>query len=47
MDKTLAETRLGEALKGRRQKIVLATKCGRYGADNFDFSARRVASQYR
>jgi L-galactose dehydrogenase len=41
---TLAETRLGEALKGRRQKIVLATKCGRYGVDDFDFSARRVAS---
>jgi L-galactose dehydrogenase len=41
---TLAETRLGEALKGRRQKIVLATKCGRYGVDDFDFSARRVVS---
>lgn len=39
---TLAETRLGEALKGRRQKIVLATKCGRYGLENFDFSAKRV-----
>jgi L-galactose dehydrogenase len=39
---TLAETRLGEALKGRRQKIVLATKCGRYGLDDFDFSARRI-----
>jgi L-galactose dehydrogenase len=39
---TLAETRLGEALKGRRQKIVLATKCGRYGLGDFDFSARRV-----
>jgi L-galactose dehydrogenase len=39
---TLAETRLGEALKGRRQKIVLATKCGRYGMDDFDFSTKRV-----
>ena len=28
---TLSETRLGEALVGRRQRVVLATKCGRYG----------------
>ena len=41
---TLAETRLGEALKGRRERIVLATKCGRYGPDQFDFSAARVTS---
>jgi L-galactose dehydrogenase len=39
---TLAEQRLGEAIVGHRDKIVLATKCGRYGADDFDFSARRV-----
>jgi L-galactose dehydrogenase len=39
---TLAEERLGWALQGRRQKIILATKCGRYGVDDFDFSARRV-----
>ena len=39
---TLAEDRLGKALEGRRQKIVLATKCGRYGVDEFDFSARRI-----
>ena len=39
---TLAEQRLGEGLKGRRQQVVLSTKCGRYGADEFDFSARRI-----
>jgi len=39
---TLAETRLGDALAGRRDKVVLATKCGRYGVDDFDFSAKRV-----
>jgi L-galactose dehydrogenase len=41
---TLSETRLGEALAGRRERVVLATKCGRYGMDDFDFSARRVVS---
>src|ERR1700730_15846431 len=41
---TLAEDRLGEALVGSRDKVVLATKCGRYGADHFDFSARRVTA---
>lgn len=41
---TLAETRLGEALEGRRQQVVLATKCGRYGADEFDFSAARITA---
>jgi L-galactose dehydrogenase len=43
--RTLAETRLGEALRGRRDKILLATKMGRYDKDReggFDFSARRV-----
>lgn len=40
---TLAETRLGKALVGKRQDIVLATKCGRYG-DHFDFSHNRVLS---
>jgi L-galactose dehydrogenase len=39
---TLSETRLGEALAGRRERVVLATKCGRYGFDDFDFSAKRV-----
>lgn len=39
---SLAEHRLGAALEGRRNKVILATKCGRYGANEFDFSARRV-----
>jgi L-galactose dehydrogenase len=39
---TLAESRLGEALAGHRDKIVLATKCGRYGEGEFNFSAARV-----
>jgi L-galactose dehydrogenase len=44
--RTLAETRLGEALKDRRDRVYLATKMGRYdkGRDTgFDFSADRVA----
>jgi L-galactose dehydrogenase len=41
---TLAETRLGEALVGRRDRVILSTKCGRYGSDQFDFSAKRVIS---
>ena len=41
---TLAETRLGEALAGRRERVILATKCGRYGFDEFDFSAKRVTA---
>ena len=44
---TLSETRLGEALAGRRERVVLATKCGRYGFDQFDFSAKRVTRQHR
>src|SRR5271163_3122618 len=39
---TLAEQRLGLALTGRRNEIILATKCGRYGVDDFDFSAAAV-----
>jgi L-galactose dehydrogenase len=41
---TLAEKRLGTALNGKRHQVVLATKCGRYGLDQFDFSAKRVFS---
>jgi L-galactose dehydrogenase len=41
---TLAETRLGEALEGRREKVVLATKCGRYGGSEFDFSAKTITA---
>ncbi len=40
---TLAETRLGTALKGKRQDIILATKCCRY-INHFDFSYQRVLS---
>jgi L-galactose dehydrogenase len=36
----LAEERLGKALEGKRQEVVLATKCGRYR--DFDFSYQRV-----
>ncbi len=39
---TLAEERLGQALLGRRDKVVLSSKCGRYGVDEFDFTAKRV-----
>lgn len=40
--RTLAETRLGEALVGYRDKVILATKVGRYDTSQFDFSAERV-----
>ncbi len=36
--RTLAESRLGEMLQGRRQEVILATKCARYDTDGFDFS---------
>lgn len=39
---TLAESRLGKALKGKRDKVFLATKCCRYSAEDFDFSYNRV-----
>lgn len=39
---TLAEERLGWALEGRRHEVILATKCGRYGSEEFDFSAKRI-----
>ena len=39
---TLAEQRLGAALSGKRDQLLLATKCGRYGVDVFDFSAGTV-----
>ena len=41
---TLSEERLGVALKGRRDKVILATKCGRYGLNEFDFSAKRISA---
>lgn len=40
--RTLAETRLGNALQGKRQQVILATKCARYDTDGFDFSAAGV-----
>jgi len=40
--RTLAEERLGRALEGRRDEVVLATKCCRYDVRGFDFSAARV-----
>jgi len=40
--RTLAESRLGQALQGKREKVIVATKCGRYEKDGFDFSAGRV-----
>ena len=43
---TLAEERLGTALRGRRHEIVLATKCGRYGSEQFDFSAATVVREF-
>ncbi len=42
---TKAETVLGKALKGiARDRYYLATKVGRYGGDQFDFSAERVTA---
>ena len=40
--RTVSEERLGKALEGRRDEVVIATKCARYGLDDFDFSAKRV-----
>lgn len=43
--RTLAEERLGRALRGKRHEVVLSTKVGRYDRDlphGFDFSAARV-----
>jgi aryl-alcohol dehydrogenase-like predicted oxidoreductase len=44
--RTLAEERLGRALQGRRDKVILATKCGRYGKtiEQCDYSAARVTA---
>jgi L-galactose dehydrogenase len=40
--RTLAETRLGKALAGRRHQIVLATKGGRVDRAEFDFSYQGI-----
>jgi L-galactose dehydrogenase len=42
--RTLSETRLGQALRGKRDRVFIATKCGRYDIDGFDFSAERVTA---
>ncbi|TNC19266.1 aldo/keto reductase [Amycolatopsis alkalitolerans] len=38
----LAERRLGMALRHRREHVVIGTKAGRYGLDDFDFTPRRL-----
>jgi L-galactose dehydrogenase len=38
----LAEERLGKVLRGRRHEIIVGTKAGRYGPEDFDFSAVRI-----
>ena len=40
--RTLSEERLGRALKGKRDGVVLATKCARHGPSEFDFHAAAV-----
>lgn len=40
--RTLAEERLGLALQGKRDRVILATKCGRYDTATFDFSRARL-----
>ncbi len=39
---TVAEERLGQALLGTRERVILSSKCGRYGFDEFDFSEKAV-----
>jgi L-galactose dehydrogenase len=38
----LAEQRLGEALARHRDQVLIGTKAGRYGFDDFDFSPSRI-----
>lgn len=42
--RTLSETRLGEALRGVRDRVLIATKGGRYDVAAFDFSAARLTA---
>jgi L-galactose dehydrogenase len=42
--RTLAEERLGKALEGKREQVILSSKCARYDVAAFDFSAARVKS---
>jgi L-galactose dehydrogenase len=41
---TLSETVLGEALAGRRDEILLCSKVGRYGLNEFDFTPKTILS---
>lgn len=44
---TKSETVLGKALKNLpRDEIIVATKVGRYGSTEFDFSAERVTREF-
>jgi L-galactose dehydrogenase len=45
--RTLSEERLGRALEGRRDGVVLATKCARRGREEFDFTAAGVRRDLR
>ncbi len=40
--RTLAETRLGQYLRGKRDKVILASKACRYDITDFEFSGARV-----
>ncbi len=40
--RTLSEIRLGQALVGQRQNVILATKGGRIDRDDFDFSTDSI-----
>lgn len=45
--RTLSEERLGKALEGKRDGVVLATKCARHGREEFDFTAAGVRRDLR
>jgi L-galactose dehydrogenase len=40
-----AETIVGAALRGRRNDVILSTKVGSYGKDDFDFSVHRIREE--
>ena len=42
--RTLAEERLGLALRGKRDQVFISSKCARFCLEDFDFSGPRVAS---
>lgn len=45
--RTLSEERLGKALEGKRDGVILATKCARHGLEEFDFTAAGVRRDLR